>query len=128
MKKTPLGLGKNYKGLKKAGLKTNSKPLIKTRLKKQSDTAKELWTLAREACIARCSGKCVVCGKVGTQVHHIHLRSKRRDLLYNQNNLVLLCDLCHSHSSSERLTVVNSKIAHSKNISLQELLDYAEKD
>ena len=70
--------------------------------------------------------KCVVCGRPATQVHHIHLRSKRKDLLYEKNNLVSLCDKHHDHSSEDGLERVNRRIAEKRGICLELLLKIAE--
>ena len=135
LKRTSLKKGKNYIGLsktnstlKKTSLKkTISNTLNKTtELKKQSDKSRELWEEARNKCIERDKGKCQVCGKKGTQVHHIHLRSKRKDLLYELNNLILLCDKHHFHHGSEGYEEQTRLIADAKHISVEELLVFAE--
>lgn len=134
LKRTPLKVKKFY-SLKKTPLKTKKVLLKKTQLKKpegselkkQSDKAKEKWEEARKECIARYKGKCVVCGKPGTQVHHIHLRSKRRDLLLNQNNLVLLCDKHHFHKAMDNYQLQCEVIAMALHMSVEELLKQAEK-
>ena len=97
-----------------------------TELKKQNDKAKAKWEEVRNQVLERDNHKCVVCGKPATQVHHIHLRSKRKDLLYEINNLVSLCDKHHRHQSTEGLEKVNSRIARAKNMTLEELLKFAE--
>ena len=97
-----------------------------TELKKQNDKAKEKWQEVRQKVIERDGGKCVVCGKPGTHVHHIHLRSKRKDLLYEMNNLVLLCSKHHDHTSIDGLYEVNERIARAKHMTLEELLKFAE--
>ena len=97
-----------------------------TELKKQNDKAKEKWEQVRNLVLERDGGKCVICGKPATHVHHIHLRSKRKDLLYEINNLVLLCSKCHNHSSIDGLEEVNMKVARARHITLEELLKFAE--
>lgn len=144
MKKTPLKIKKVQ--LKKSPLKTNSKELKKscllkktsilknkgsglnktTELKKQNEKAKEKWEQVRNQILERDDYKCVICGKPATQVHHIHLRSKRKDLMYEKNNLVSLCSKCHQHQSEENLKYVNRRIAEAKHITLDELLEFAE--
>lgn len=144
MKKTPLKIKKVQ--LKKSPLKTNSKELKKscllkktsilknkgsglnktTELKKQNEKAKEKWEQVRNQILERDDYKCVVCGKPATQVHHIHLRSKRKDLMYEKNNLVSLCDKHHDHSSEDGLEKVNRRIAEKRGICLKLLLKIAE--
>ena len=97
-----------------------------TELKKQNDKAKEKWQEVRQKVIERDGGKCVVCGKPATHVHHIHLRSKRKDLLYNMNNLISLCSHDHRHQSIEGLEKVNMRIAKALHMTLEELLRFAE--
>ena len=121
LKKSPIKVKKNYI-LKKTELK---KP-EDYKLKKQNDKAKEKWEEARKICIEQYKGKCAICGKSGNQVHHIHLRSKRKDLLYNQNNLILLCDKHHMHSGSDRYELQCQIIAIALHITVEELLKKAE--
>ena len=97
-----------------------------TELKKQNDKSKAKWEKVRNQVLERDNYKCVVCGKPATQVHHIHLRSKRKDLMYEINNLVSLCDHCHNHQSDENLEWVNKRIAKAKRITIEELLKFAE--
>ena len=127
MKRTPLKPKKFYT-LKKTPLKAKSSLLKKTELKKQNDKAKEDWEEARQRCIKRDKGKCQICGKPGTQVHHIHLRSKRRDLLLNLNNLILLCDKHHFHRGSDKYDLQCEVIAMAKHMTVEELLKEAEKE
>ena len=126
MKRTPLKSKKFYI-LKKTPLKAKSSLLKKTELKKQNDKTKEDWEEARQRCIKRDKGKCQICGKPGTQVHHIHLRSKRRDLLLNLNNLILLCDKHHFHQGMDKYELQCELIAMAKHMSVEELLKQAEK-
>ena len=129
LKKKPLSPGKGYKWLAKTGhLNTNNSELKKTELAKQNEKNKQKWEEVRLAILKRDNNKCIVCGKKATQVHHIHLRSKRKDLIYAKNNLVSLCDKCHAHSGTENLEWVNRRIALVKHISLDELLQFAEKE
>lgn len=130
MKKTPLK--KTNSKLKKMPLKTCSNKLKvssslgKVELKKQNEKAKARWEEIRNQVLMRDNYKCVVCGKPATQVHHIHLRSKRKDLLYEMNNLVSLCDKHHDHSSEDGLERVNRRIAEKRGIYLELLLKIAE--
>lgn len=130
MKKTLLKRGSSI--LKKSSLKSNSIGLkrsslsVKTQLKKQNDKSKEKWEKIRSLVLERDNYKCVVCGKPATQVHHIHLRSKRKDLMYEINNLVSLCNKHHDHQSSDGLERVNRRIAEARHITLEQLLRSAE--
>lgn len=130
MKKTLLKRGSSI--LKKSSLKSNSTGLkrsslsVKTQLKKQNDKSKEKWEKIRSLVLERDNYKCVVCGKPATQVHHIHLRSKRKDLMYEINNLVSLCNKHHDHQSSDGLERVNRRIAEARHITLEQLLRSAE--
>ena len=118
LKKTPLN---SYsKGLKQASV------LKKSELKKQNEKSKAKWEEVRTKVLERDNYKCVVCGKPATQVHHIHLRSKRRDLMYEMCNLVSLCDRHHNHQSKDGLEEVNRRIAEAKHMTLEQLLEFAE--
>lgn len=133
LKRTPLKPKKFYT-LKKSPLKVKKVALKKTELKKpenyelkkQNDKAKDKWEDARKICIERYKGKCAICGKKGTQVHHIHLRSRRKDLLYNQNNLILLCDKHHFHQGNDKYVLQCEIIAMALHMSVDELLKQAE--
>lgn len=120
LKKSPIKVKKNYI-LKKTELK---KP-EDYKLKKQNDKAKEKWEEARTKCLERDHNKCVVCGKPATQVHHIHLRSKRKDLLYFLPNLVAVCDKHHFHRGSENYELQCQVIAIALHMTVENLLKYA---
>ena len=122
LKKTPLKVKKFYT-LKKTKLKVSEN----SGLKKQNEKSKEKWEEARNKCLERDKGKCQICGKPATQVHHIHLRSKRKDLLYTLSNLISLCDRHHFHIGSENYDLQCQIIAAKKGISVEELLKQAEK-
>lgn len=131
LKKTPLksnskGLKDVYQLKKTSSLKSNNVPLEKTELKKQNDKAKAKWEEVRNQVLERDNYKCVVCGKPATQVHHIHLRSKRKDLLYEINNLISLCSKCHFHKSTELYEEQTKVIARALHMTLEELLRFAE--
>ena len=120
-------LSKDSNLKKTSTLKNKGTELKKeTELKKQNEKSKSKWLTIREEALIRDNHKCVVCGKPATQVHHIHLRSKRKDLIYEINNLVSLCDRCHRHQSDENLEWVNRRIARAKDMTLEELLKFAE--
>lgn len=135
LKRTKIKLKKTYilkrKPLKKGPIantflnKTNSE-LKRTELNKQNERAKQKWEEVRKFILARDNNKCIICGKLATHVHHIHLRSKRKDLLYVKNNLISLCAHCHAHHGTEGLEEVNLKIAKRKHMTLAELLAFAE--
>ena len=131
-KKTPLKASiKSLKGnflLKKTKtLENKCSSLNKdTKLKKQNDKAKTKWEKIRDLVLKRDEYKCIVCGKPATQVHHIHLRSKRKDLMYEINNLVSLCDVHHFHKSNEKYEEQTLLIAKAKRMTLAELLKFAE--
>lgn len=112
---------------KTTNLKNNGTELNKnTELKKQNNKSKAKWEEVRNQVLERDNYKCVVCGKPATQVHHIHLRSKRKDLLYEMNNLVSLCSHDHGHQSVDGLEEVNMRIAKALHMTLEELLKFAE--
>ncbi|MBR2240020.1 MAG: HNH endonuclease [Bacilli bacterium] len=114
--------------LKQTGqLKNNGSELNKnTELKKQNEKSKTKWEQVRNQILERDNFKCIVCGKPATQVHHIHLRSKRKDLIYEKNNLVSLCDKCHFHQSNDLYKEQTEVIAKAKHITVEELLKFAE--
>lgn len=93
---------------------------------KQNVDSKAKWEEIRQKALSRDNFKCIVCGKPATQVHHIHLRSKRKDLIYNLNNLVSLCSKHHIHQSAYRYNEQTELIARVKNMSTDELLQFAE--
>ena len=130
MKKTLLKKGNSV--LKKTPLNSYSKglkqtsTLKKSELKKQNEKSKTKWEEVRIKVLERDNYKCVVCGKPATQVHHIHLRSKRSDLMYEMCNLVSLCDKHHNHQSKDGLEEVNRRIAEARHITLEQLLRFAE--
>lgn len=121
LKKSPLKVKKSYT-LKKTELK---KP-ENYELKKQSNKAKDKWEEVRKECLERDHHKCIICGKPATQVHHIHLRSKRKDLIYVLSNLCSLCDKHHFHSGNDKYDLQCQMIAMKKGISIDELLKQAE--
>lgn len=127
LKKTPLK--SNSKGLKvNSFLKKNKETTLNnnSELNKQNEKAKKKWEKVRNQVLERDNYKCAVCGKPATQVHHIHLRSKRKDLLYEMNNLISLCDKHHFHKSNEKYEEQTALIAKAKNLTVEELLKFAE--
>lgn len=63
-----------------------------------------------------CRYQCVLCGKKGTQVHHITYRSEDSSKIDDLDNLILLCIECHNkvHSDKEfwqwRLKEIREKL------------------
>ena len=118
LRKTPLRNKKVY-FLKKS-------PLKKTELKKENLENKENWLEIRKKAFQRDKYKCIICGRKATQVHHIHLRSKRKDLMFNLNNLVCLCDQHHFHSGDFLYKEQTTLIAKKLNVTVEDLLKFAE--
>lgn len=135
LKRSPLKIKKTYT-LKKSPFKKGKSSLKSNNhlnkgnkvLKKQSDKAKELWEKIRAEILIRDNKKCQLCGKPGTQVHHILLRSKRKDLLYSKNNLICLCDKCHNHTGTIGYMALSYRIAAKRGITVEELFKQAEKE
>ena len=125
LKRTPLRPKKNYT-LKRTPLKFKSAGLKRSPMKKQNDRYKEEWEEARKKRLETDGGKCVVCKKKATEVHHIHLRSKRPDLRLNQNNLRSLCKKHHFHMGNERYEQQCELLARVEHITVEELLYNAE--
>ena len=107
-------------------LKSTSTLQKNTELKKQNEVSKNKWEDVRDKALKRDNGKCIVCGKPATQVHHIHLRSERKDLVYELNNLCSLCSKHHLHKGRERYEEQTKLIALAKHMSVEELLKFAE--
>ena len=133
LKRTPLKSKKFYI-LKKSPLKAKKVSLKKTELKKsedyelkkQNEKKKEAWEKARQKRLEIDNFKCVICKKKATEVHHIHLRSKRPDLLLNQNNLRSLCSRHHFHKGSDKYKEQCMILALAEGITIEELLKRAE--
>lgn len=137
LKRTPLRPKKNYTlkrtplkskgaGLKRSPIKAKPYNLKRTTLKKQNDEYKEAWEEARKKRLDTDGGRCAICKKKATVVHHIHLRSKRPDLRLNQNNLISLCPRHHFHSGSEKYQEQCELLARAMHITAEELLHNAE--
>lgn len=124
LKRTPLKAKST--GLKRTPLKTKVSSLKKTSLKKQNDKYREDWKAAREKRLNTDGEKCVVCRAKATEVHHIHLRSKRPDLRLNQNNLVSLCSKHHFHCGNEKYEEQCLVIARAIGVTVEELLEKAQ--
>ena len=95
-------------------------------LKKANLSATKRWKNVRELALIRDNYRCIVCKKPATQVHHIHLRSNRKDLVYNLNTLVSLCSVHHFHKGTEKYKEQTELIAKAKHMSVEELLKFAE--
>ena len=124
LKRTPLK--PKSAGLKKSNTENKQEHLKRTQIKKQNDKYKENWEKARTKRLETDCGKCVVCKKKATEVHHIHLRSKRPDLRFNQNNLRSLCKKHHFHSGNERYEQQCELLARVEHITVEELLEKAQ--
>ena len=111
---------------KTSTLKSTSSLKKTTAIRKQNLDSKVRWEEIRQKALSRDNFKCIVCGKPATQVHHIHLRSKRKDLIYNLNNLVSLCSKHHFHRSAYKYNEQTELIARVKNMNVDELLKLAE--
>ena len=125
MKRTPLKSKKFYT-LKKTPLKSNGNYLKKTELNKQNEKKKEAWEEARQKRLKTDNYKCIICKKPATEVHHIHLRSKRPDLLLYQNNLRSMCSKHHFHKGSYLYKEQCQMIAMVEGVTVEELLKRAE--
>ena len=125
MKRTPLK-PKRFYNLKKTPLKNNGSLLKKTELKKQNEKKREEWEEARQKRLKTDNYRCVICKKPATEVHHVHLRSKRPDLLLNQNNLRSVCSKHHFHRGSDLYEEQCQIIAIAEGITVEELLKRAE--
>ena len=59
---------------------------------------------------------CALCGRKGTEVHHIVYRSEDRSKIHDKENMILLCTECHNkvHSNKKywqpRLQEIREKI------------------
>lgn len=124
LKRTPLKV--KTASLKRSPLKAKVSSLKKTAIKKQNDKYREDWKIARQKRLEKDGGKCVVCHAKATEVHHIHLRSKRPDLRLNQNNLRSLCTKHHFHMGNERYEEQCLVIARAEGITVEELLEKAQ--
>lgn len=109
-----------------SALRSNSALNVSKSLNKRNTTANDKWLDVRKKALARDNGKCIVCGRPATEVHHIHLRSNRKDLVYNLNTLVSLCSEHHFHKGSEKYKEQTELIARVKNMSVENLLKFAE--
>ena len=107
-------------------LRVNSVLNAAKSLNKRNSTANDKWINIRKKALTRDNGKCIVCGRPATEVHHIHLRSNRKDLVYNLNNLVSLCSKHHLHRGSEKYAIQTELIARVKDMSVENLLKFAE--
>lgn len=126
LKKGSCLISKSSLNKNKSLLKSNTKLEKTTEIKKQSEKSKRLWEEIREKALSRDKHKCIVCGNKATQVHHIHLRSERKDLIYNLNNLVSLCSKHHFHQGAYRYNEQTELIARVKHMDIDKLLKFAE--
>jgi 5-methylcytosine-specific restriction endonuclease McrA len=69
-------------------------------VKKQRKT--DISKTTREQAKEQYKGKCALCGKPGTQQHHIEYRSEDKTKIDDVDNLVLLCVECHQKVHSNK--------------------------
>ena len=72
------------KKVKVAKPKVNKKRLLKS-----------LEDICSQLCSINATGMCEICGKVGTQAHHVFSKKSFPSLRYNLDNLIWLCFFCH---------------------------------
>jgi len=64
---------------------------------------KRLDKLASQLCRLKYSGSCYLCGRPGSDTHHIVSRNHKRQR-WNPDNLVFLCRPCHIKAHAENMT------------------------
>lgn len=64
---------------------------IQTKLKRKRDVT----LINRNKIKELCHYQCALCGKKGTQIHHIIYKSEDRSKIDDLDNLILLCSYCH---------------------------------
>ena len=76
--------------------------------KRKTDISKT----TREQVKEQYKGKCALCGKPGTQQHHIEYRSENKEKIDDADNLVLLCVECHQkvHSNKKHWQPILKKL------------------
>jgi len=76
------------------------KPKTQKPIRKVSKKKAISWASARRECLHRYGNRCFLCGRTDLPLHahHIILRSLEPKLLYDQDNLACLCQICHNHS------------------------------
>jgi 5-methylcytosine-specific restriction endonuclease McrA len=85
---------KKHREMRLAGLL----PKKTYKIARTSKKSASLWAKARKECLESYGHRCFLCGATGViHVHHIILRSLAPELKYDQDNLVCLCEKCHSH-------------------------------
>ena len=69
-------------------------------IRKVSKKRAASWASARRECLERYGYKCFLCGRTDLPLHahHIILRSLAPKLIYDQDNLVCLCQHHHNHT------------------------------
>lgn len=75
-------------------------PKRQSPLRKASKKKAASWASARRECLERYGYKCFLCGRTDLPLHahHIILRSLAPKLIYDQDNLVCLCQHHHNHT------------------------------
>ena len=87
---------KKHREMRLAGLL----PKKTYKIAKVSKKSASQWAKARKECLNRYKSCCFLCKRADLplHVHHIILRSLAPELKYEQDNLVCLCEKCHSHN------------------------------
>lgn len=80
------------------------KPKKAYKIAKVSKKSASQWTKARRECLKLYDNKCFLCGATGElHCHHWrYTRTQRPDLKYDQDNLCILCSLCHNHTGADK--------------------------
>lgn len=80
-------------------------PRKRTKARKQRAEAKVVRDV-RETIVSRDKGSCRVCGRVGTEAHHIKKRSQGGK--WTTENIILVCLPCHQFIHDAQMTVTGS--------------------
>lgn len=93
---------------------TYKKPIRKP-IRKISLATASRWESAKRKCTARFGRQCWICDEYNGEMHCHHFQHKRsesRALAFEQDNLCLLCTVCHNkaHASPESFNTVKEII------------------
>jgi 5-methylcytosine-specific restriction endonuclease McrA len=69
-----------------------------------------VWHVAREKAIERDNGLCRICHAEGKHVHHLFHRTEEEMHDHSQENLVTLCNSCHSKVHDIKIGRVNGEV------------------
>lgn len=61
---------------------------------------------------------CECCQGRATEIHHIHNRSHRRDLLNDINNIMAICRICHTKYGDKKQFVDFLQDIHNKKLNI----------